>query len=187
MLPRLRLTFRALLAVAGAWLCALPTTLSAQPDDDDPRLEVLLDCPTGGCDRQFLVTEHPCVVFSQDRLDADLHLLITRIGTGSGGGEYTLQFIGQRALAGRVDTLVATTPPNTAEDTRRRTLSRMIHVGLATRVARGSRGARLLERLLVTYDPLVGDRPDAPPAPPRDPWNLWVYRVRLNGNGEAES
>jgi hypothetical protein len=63
----------------------------------------------------------------------------------------------------------------------------MIHVGLATRVARRSRGAQLLDRLLVAYDPLVGDAAGAPPAPPRDPWNLWVYRVRLNGNAESES
>ncbi len=158
----------------------------AQPDDDDPRLKVFLDCPTGGCDRQFLILEHPYVVFTQDRLDAEIHLLITRISTGSGGREYTLQFIGQRQYAGRTDTLVTTTPPNLAEDTRRRNLSRMIHVGLATRVAGRPRGAQLLERLLVSYDPLVGD--DASPAqPPRDPWNLWVYRVRLNGNSEAES
>jgi hypothetical protein len=175
------------LAVAAWLLAMLPAPLLAQPDDDDPRLKVYLDCPTGGCDRQFLITEHPYVVFTQDRLDADVHLLITRIGTGSGGGEYTLQFIGQRAFAGRTDTLVTTTPPNIAEDTRRRTLSRMIHVGLATRVARRSRGAQLLDRLLVAYDPLVGDAAGAPPAPPSDPWNLWVYRVRLNGNAESES
>ncbi len=177
---------RLAIAVGACFLAMLPVTLAAQPDDDDPRVKVFLDCPTGGCDRNFLITEHPYAVFTQDRLDADVHLLITRIGTGSGGGEYTLQFIGQRAFAGRTDTLVATTPPNIAEDTRRRTLSRMIHVGLATRVARGSRGAQLLERLLVQYDPLVGDQAVSTQQP-KDPWNLWVYRVRLNGNAESES
>lgn len=177
---------RALTTIVVA-LLALPTVLSAQPDDDDPRLKVFLDCPTGGCDRNFLITEHPYVFFTQDRLDADVHLLVTRIGTGAGGGEYTLQFIGQRAFAGRTDTLVTTTPPNLSEDMRRRNLSRMIHVGLATRVARGARGAQLLERLLVAYDPLVGSTPGARPVQPRDRWNLWVYRVRLNGNTEAES
>ncbi len=96
-------------AVAALLLAAAPTALHAQPAD--PRLKVFLDCPTGGCDRNFLITEHPYVVFTQDRLDADVHLLITRISTGSGGFEFTLQFIGQRALAGRNDTLVTNTPP----------------------------------------------------------------------------
>lgn len=177
--------WRRLTRVACLALLALPATLQAQPDDDDPRLRVFLDCPTGGCDRNFLITEHPYAVFTQDRLDADVHLLITRIGTGAGGGEYTLQFIGQKTFAGRTDTLVTTVPPNVTDDMRRRAVSRMVHVGLASRVARGARGARLLERLLVAYDPLAGE--SAEPVQPRDRWNLWVYRVRLNGNTEAES
>ncbi len=164
-----------------------PSTLRAQVDDDDPRLRVYLDCPTGGCDRQFLINEHPYSVFTQDRLDADIHLLITRITTGSGGREYTLQFIGQRGLIGRTDTLFTTTPPNTAEDTRRRILSRMIHVGLASRIARRAQGARLLDHLLVSFDPLVAGTVGADVSPPNDPWNLWVYRVRLSGNSAAES
>ncbi len=170
----------------AAIVFGLPSVLSAQTDDDDPRLRVFLDCPTGGCDRNFLITEHPYAVFTQDRLDADIHLLVTRIGTGSGGGEYTLQFIGQRGFSGRVDTLVTTTPPNVSEDMRRRNLSRMVHVGLVSRLARSAQGSGLAERLLVAYDPQVGAA-GAVTRPPRDPWNLWVYRIRVNGNAESES
>lgn len=163
-----------------------PSVISAQVDDDDPRLRVFLDCPSGGCDRNFFITEHPYAVFTQDRLDAEIHLLITRISTGSGGSEYTLQFIGQRGLRGRVDTLVTSTPPNITDDMRRRSLSRMVHVGLVSRLARSAQGAGLAERLLVAYDPLVGEA-GVPVQAPRDPWNLWVYRIRLNGNAESES
>jgi hypothetical protein len=186
MSPFLQLSRRVGRALILSVLLSAPSVLSAQPDDDDPRVRVFLDCPTGGCDRNFLITEHPYAVFTQDRLDADIHLLVTRIGTGSGGGEYTLQFIGQRRFQGRVDTLVTTTPPNLSEDMRRRNLSRMVHVGLVSRIARRSDGARLAERLLIAYDPLVGGAP-APTQAPRDPWNLWVYRVRLNGNAESEA
>jgi len=186
MSPILRLLWRGLYALVLTALVTTPSALRAQIDDDDPRLRVFLDCPTGGCDRNFLITEHPYAVFTQDRLDADIHLLVTRIGTGSGGGEYTLQFIGQRGLRGRVDTLVTTVPPNVSEDMRRRNLSRMVHVGLVSRLARGAQGARLAERLLIAYDPMVGGGA-APVRVPRDPWNLWVYRVRLNGNAESEA
>jgi hypothetical protein len=177
---------RAVRALSLSILLLAPATLVAQPDDDDPRVKVFLDCPTGGCDRNFLITEHPYAVFTQDRLDADIHLLVTRQATGSGGGEYTLQFIGQRRFQGRVDTLVTNVPPNVSEDMRRRNLSRMVHVGLVSRVARGAEGARLAERLLIAYDPMVGGTP-TPVRAPQDRWNLWVYRVRLNGNAESES
>lgn len=181
-----RLSWHVLRAVVLLATVAAPSTALAQTDDDDPRIRVFLDCPTGGCDRNFLITEHPYAVFTQDRLDADIHLLVTRIGTGSGGGEYTLQFIGQRRFQGRVDTLVTNVPPNVSEDMRRRNLSRMVHVGLVSRIARGAEGARLAERLLIAYDPLVGGGA-TPLRAPRDRWNLWIYRARLNGNAESES
>ncbi len=182
----IRLVSYSFRALVFALSFGMPSVLPAQSDHNDPRLRVFLDCPTGGCDRNFLITEHPYAVFTQDRLDADVHLLVTRISTGSGGGEYTLQFIGQRRFAGRIDTLVTTTPPNVSDDMRRRNLSRMVHVGLVSRLARGAEGARLAERLLIAYDPLVGAEDRAMQAP-RDPWNLWVYRIRANGNAESES
>src|SRR5690606_6299049 len=80
----------------------LPSVLVAQdsevPGDraepvSEPRLRVFLDCPTGGCDRNFFVTEMPFALWTQDRLDADVHALITGIGTGAGGTEYTLALL----------------------------------------------------------------------------------------------
>ncbi len=63
----------------------------------------------------------------------------------------------------------------------------MIYLGLGPRVARTARGTALLARLLVSLDPLVGAEAGGVPRPPKDPWNLWIYRVRLNGNAEEES
>jgi hypothetical protein len=167
-------------------LLCLPSLVPAQSPSTDSRLRVFLDCPTGGCDRNFFITEHPYAVFTQDRLDADVHLLITRITTGSGGGEYTLQFIGQRNYNGRVDTLVTSTPPNVSEDMRRRNLARMVHVGLVSRLARNAQASGLAERLMVAYAPPEGDDITVGQTP-ADPWNLWVYRIRVNGNAESES
>jgi hypothetical protein len=149
----------------------------------DTRVRVFLDCQTFGCDRNFFITELPFVLWTQDRLDADAHLLVTRLGTASGGGEYTVTLFGQRKFAGRADTLVTTLPPNTTDDVRRRELARLFKLGLVGYVTRlpGQ------ERFAVTYT-----APANAPAAPRmtdvqDPWNLWVYRTRLNGGGGAES
>ena len=149
----------------------------------DLRLRVFLDCPMGGCDRNYIVTELPFALWTQDRLDADVHLLVTRIGTAAGGGEYTLAFVGQRRFAGRGDTLVTTVPPNITDDIRRREIVRVMKLGLIPFVSRlpGQ------ERFSVHYVAPA----DAPAAPRMtevdDPWNLWVYRTRLNGGGSAES
>lgn len=178
MIRRLFPTVRGLLV---ALLVAFPAAANAQNRTDD-RLRVFLDCPSGGCDRNFIVSEHPYAIWTQDRLDADVHLLITRLGTGAGGTAYTLLFIAQRRLAPAVDTLTASVPPNSSDDMRRRTLSRVINLGLASDAARFA-GTELFT---VAYAAPEFDA-DAAPVVNSDRWNLWVYRARLRGNGRAES
>ncbi len=176
-MPRLR---RSLVLLVSALLASVS---SAAQGSDDLRLRVFLDCPGGGCDRNHLVTELPFALWTQDRLDADVHLLVTRITTGSGGGEYTYTFLGQRRYASRVDTLVGFVPPNTSDELRRREMARVVKIGLAPLALRLPGGE---------YFSLLYSAPkDAPAAPAlktlNDPWNFWVYRTRLNGAGNAES
>ncbi|MFM8567611.1 MAG: hypothetical protein ACKOCV_08005 [Gemmatimonadota bacterium] len=172
-------------AVLAAVLLLLSPSLRASEAQGviDTRVRVFLDCQTFGCDRNFFITELPFVLWTQDRLDADAHLLVTRLGTASGGGEYTVTLYGHRRFEGRADTLVTTLPPNTTDDVRRRELARLFKLGLVSYVTRlpGQ------ERFAVTYT-----APANVPAAPKmtemqDPWNLWVYRTRLNGGGGAES
>ena len=164
-----------------ALVVAHPAVSSAQDTTDD-RLRVFLDCPSGGCDRNFIVNEHPYAIWTQDRLDADVHLLITQLGTGSGGQAYTLLFIAQRRLTPAVDTLTANVPPNSSDDMRRRALSRVINLGLASDAARFA-GTELFTVAYAAPELAA----DAAPAMNADRWNLWVYRARLSGYGSAES
>lgn len=159
------------------------TAQSGEGGEGDTRLRVFLDCPAGGCDRSFFVTEHQYAIWTQDRLDADVHLLITRLRTGSGGDAFTLLFIAQRRLAASVDTLSVPVPPNTSDDERRRALSRAIGVGLAADAARFSD----LTRFQVNYAVEDDDESTMADVSEADPWDLWIYRLRLNGNGSAES
>lgn len=161
-----RLAF--LVRVACLALLTLPSDARAQgatPADD--RLRVFLDCPSGGCDRDFIVNELPYAIWTQDRLDADLHLLITSLTTGAGGRAYTLQFIAQRRLAPDVDTLLVAVPPNSSDDMQRRALTRSINLGLASSASRFV-GA---ERFTIAYaSPEV--EADAVATNMRDRWNL---------------
>jgi hypothetical protein len=181
----LRAALAALLLGAGvaAPLAAQQTAPAPAPPIADQRLRVFLDCQNAGCDRNFFVIELGFALWTQDRLDADVHLLITRLNTGAGGGEYTLTFIGQRRFAGRVDTLVTFLPPNSTDDMRRRELARMTTIGLAPLAVRLPGG----ERFAVRYT--VPEGAEGPPAMTafEDPWDFWVYRTRLNASGSAES
>lgn len=149
----------------------------------DTRLRVFLDCQNAPCDRNFFIADLPFALWTQDRLDSDVHLLITRIGTASGGGEYTLSFVGKRQFNARVDTMVTFLPPNTTDDVRRRELARVAKVGLAPFAMRlpGS------ERFSVRYEAPKNQAAAPKMTSMSDPWNFWVYRVRLNGSGSAET
>jgi hypothetical protein len=59
-------------------------------------LRVFLDCDE--CDDDYIRTETPWVAFVRDRTDADVHVLVTRIGTGAGGSRYTINLVGANTL-----------------------------------------------------------------------------------------
>lgn len=176
---------------ALAALC-LPVALVAQPPatpaegqaipEAEPLLRVFLDCQTFGCDRNFFVTEMPFVLLTQDRLDADVHLLITSLETGAGGREYTLGFLGRGLFVGRHDTLRTSVPPNSTDDMRRRALVDVIQLGLVPYAVRISGPGKFR----VSYSRPEGAGPGIAGII-QDPWDFWVYRARVNGSGNAES
>lgn len=182
----LRLALTALLllgAVAPAAAQNSPAApLTRAAPTSEPRLRVFLDCPTGGCDRNFLITELPFVLWTQDRLDADIHALITTLSTASGGSAYTINLLGRGLFAGRTDTLNATVPPNTTEDMRRRELARVLKLGLVPYAIRVSDSSPFSLR----YDAPVSVTGGGSEII-QDTWDFWVYRLRANGSGNAES
>lgn len=172
-----------LTAATAATRLPAQDSASVETRQPDTRLRVFLDCPSGGCDRNYMITELPFALWTQDRLDADVHLLITRMGTASGGGQYTYTFIGLKQFATRVDTLVGFVPPNVTDELRRREVARVSKIGLVPFAMRLP-GA---ERFSVAYVAPA----NAPAAPAmsamQDPWDFWVIRLRGNGAGGAES
>ncbi len=168
---------------------ALPTSAHAQeraPSVGDSAqnaaIRAFLDCNDRGCDRDFLVTEMPWVNWMRDRLDADFHLLVTSLQTGSGGRQYTVVAIGQRTFTGKVDTLVFTANPNDADDTIRRSLKRVAGQLLLPHAARGP----LASRLTVSFAD-SGASGEGSGSAARDKWNFWTYSISANGFLQGES
>ena len=145
-----------------------------------PQLKVFLDCE--GCFADFLRAEVTFVDYVRDRGEADVHVLITSIETGSGGREYTAAFTGLKTHAGTDRTIRTVTTRNDTEDIVRRQLANALRVGVLNYMVATSVPANLA----VSVKLGAADR-DA--APTTDKWNHWVFSVRGSAafSGEESS
>lgn len=178
----LRVTVFALL---GA-LFAAPAPLDAQPtvarDTTQAGLvRVYIDCQQNGCDRDFFVQEMRWANVVRERLESDVHLLVTALTTGSGGTEYTVNAIGQRRWAGRSDTVVTAVEPASTQDMRRRELLRVFSLLLAPYAAQTAEGPLLA----ISYR-APASRASQSPQAVNDPWNFWVFNLSGNAYSSGE-
>jgi len=141
------------------------------------QLRVFLDC--SDCFSDYLREEVPFVDYVRDRTQADVHVLITRASTGSGGREYTAAFIGLGKYADRQQTLKAITTTGDTEDIIRRQLANMLRLGLLGFITRDGVPQRL------EFDVKIGTE-EARPAVAGDKWKNWVFSVRGEASLDAE-
>lgn len=134
--------------------------------------KVFVDCQSDGCDDNFFRTELTWVNFVRDRTVADVFVLVTSIGTGSGGSQYKLLFDGQRTFAGIRDSLDVTARQSDTSDERRRALLRALSFGLL----RYARATPVADRLTLSFS-AAAPGSTASTQPTTDRWKLWVYSV----------
>lgn len=148
-------------------------------------VRVFLDCQGGracGSERDFYVTEINFVNWMRDRFDAEVQLLVSALGNGGGGTEYTVTFIGRKRFEGMVDTLIHNSLPNDPDAKIRADLARTFKLGLARYVARSG----LASRLQLAYVSPMGLQ-QANPRALKDPWDFWVFSTNVNFSGSGES
>ena len=180
-LARFSLLIRHALGAAALVLAA--GAAGAQQPAEAPvarELRVFLDCPQGGCDDDYIQTEIPWAAFVRDRLVADVHVLVTRLGTAGGGEEFTLALVGRERFAALQDTLRFLSQPGQASDLVRQGLTRTLQLGLVPYAVRTAAGPRL--RVSAVDDEAAA----ASGAPADDPWNAWVFEVELGGSFDRE-
>ena len=174
-----------LILSAALFPFALPPFASAQEGRAAARqsqepLRVFLDCERFICDQDHFRREVDFISYVRDRMDAELHVLVTSQRTGAGGDEYSFFFIGLRNWEGAQDTLRYASRPDDTDDETRSALVQTFKLGLVRYVAPTPAG----RRLGITYR---GPENEALDEPLEDPWDLWVFRVRVSGEFEAES
>lgn len=139
---------------------------------------IYLDCSRRNCDFDFIKTEITFVNYVRDRQSADVHVLVTRQTTGSGGHDYTISFIGLKRHKGKDATLHFFSKPTDTEDQVRRGMANILKQGLIPYVY----DTPLSEFISVSYSQKQAFRP----TPAQDKWNYWVFSVGLRGYGDFE-
>jgi hypothetical protein len=154
-----------------------PQTPTPQAQPQSQLLRLFLDC--NECDTEYLRQTVLFVDYVRDRAVADVHLLVTTQGTGGGGREWTLKFIGVGRFAGQDRTLMFTTSQDATSDDQRKEFARVFRLGAVGYAADTLSGPKLD----VTFTAPEGG---AAPAQAKDPWNYWVFRINAGGNANGE-
>jgi hypothetical protein len=158
-----------------------PVALAQKPAAPDQSrtdaLRVFLDC--NSCDENYVRTEITFVNYVRDRVGADVHVLVTTQGTGGGGTQYTLKFIGLARFQGVDQSLTYSSPQTATDDERREGLTSVLKLGLVRYAAE----TPLAPRLQISFNA----PPDQAKAQAvRDRWNFWVFRLGASGDLEGQ-
>ncbi len=147
----------------------------------DDALNVFLDCRW--CDRNYIKQTIPFVNYVNNKDEADVHILVHRRGTGGGGGEYILDFIGHKEFSDIQDNLIFFSSIEETADETRRARSNVIAMGLMKYVARTPQG----RNIRITYEEDGEDQAENRRLRgniDNDPWDSWIFRLR--GSGEFQ-
>jgi hypothetical protein len=148
---------------------------AVRPDSTGRAIRLYLGCGGApGCDFDYLRTQLVWIDYVRDQAAAQVQVISLSHGTGSGGAEITLKFIGVGEFAGVDDEVRFTTPQGATWQEQRREFTRVLSLGLARYLMRTPSG----RMAMLHFD---SNRTAAAERAVRDPWNSWVFRVSASG------
>ncbi|MBR9990705.1 MAG: hypothetical protein KFH98_13175 [Gemmatimonadetes bacterium] len=136
-----------------------------------------IDCDN--CDMSHIRQEITFVNYVRDPGLAEVHVMITRQGTGGGGRMYSLAFTGRGPFDGVRNTLTFAARATATSAEEREGLTRVLSLGLVPYVARTT----LVVQLSLTFD----DAGEARPVAAADRWKNWTFEVYGGGNFNVEA
>ena len=139
-------------------------------------IKLFVDCQW--CDIEHFKKKITLVNYVRDRKDADVHLMITEMETGSGGTEYTLAFYGTGKYKHLTDTISFALPPNSTDEEEREAQIKYIKIGLVPFILK----TPFANKLSITYEQEETKKQENI----EDKWKSWVFSADLSGwaNGE---
>ncbi len=140
--------------------------------------KVYIDC--SGCDLNYLKEKIQFVNFVWDRNEADVHVLISKEKTGSGGKMNTVLFFGKNKFNGVNDTLKFSEESFSSDELNRRNLVHVLKLGLIKYVSK----TPIAGKINITFNNKNEKKKKI-----TDEWNFWVYSFNLNSflNGQESS
>ncbi len=150
------------------------------PLNSSENLRVFIDCGSEYCDFDHLRRKINFVNHVRDRHDAQVHVLVTTLKTGSGGEKFTITFIGNGEFMGINDSLAYFSSDTGTFDEIREGITGKIKLGLLRYVMKTPQAERLQVSFLPTRN--RGDEHRGI----RDPWDHWIFRVRAGGDLSGE-
>ena len=136
--------------------------------------KVFIDCRR--CDRDYIRTEITFVNYVRDRQGADVHVLITTQRTGSGGQEYTMEFIGQRDYSSIRHTLKYVSNRTDVRDEVREGYVEALKKGFFPFVMHSP----IADHISILF------KEELEPTAVEDKWNFWIFNVGLRGSVSGE-
>ncbi|HKJ45819.1 MAG TPA: hypothetical protein VJ991_08330 [Balneolales bacterium] len=131
------------------------------------RVNVYIDCHN--CYLGYIKSHIKFINYVRDNTVADVYLLISRVGTASGGHEYTMKFIGRHRYADKRDTLNYIASSTDTRDDERKGLVKRIKIGLVPFVINSD----VSKYLNIKYE-----KPgSSTETKQHDHWNHWVFHV----------
>lgn len=163
--------------------CAAVLTGNSQANNPK-RLKVFVDCSNTWCDMQYIRSGINITDFVLDNIAADVHVLITSQGTGSGGMQYQLIFFGQQTFKHQRDTLLFNTDPNATDFEMRSQLLKYLKAGLLPFIMQ-THSLKNVEINLKSNDSSRTAPSGSSEA--ADPWNARVIRMGTEANSNADA
>ena len=157
-------------------LSAQEKTKSDSTNNYKDAIKLYIDC--NYCDIDHFKKEIKLVNYVRDRKEADVHLIITSMRTGSGGKEYNLRFIGKRKYQHLNDTISFSLPPKSTSEEIRNAQITAIKRGLTPFILKTSLG----EKIKISF----AKDDEKKQEKIEDKWHSWVFEARISGytNGE---
>jgi hypothetical protein len=140
-------------------------------------LNFFLECHD--CDFDFVRQQLKTISFVRNPELADVHIMSTESGTGSGGRKYYLQFIGKDQFEGKIVEYNYTSEQSETDDDIREGLLKLIKTG----ILHFNSLAGLTQNVEINF---VENETQGNTIPIQDRWNKWIFNIEAGGDFEKE-
>ncbi len=140
-------------------------------------LNVFLDC--NRCNFKIIQSKVPFVNYVRDPNQAQIHVLITRQSTASGGYIYNLQFIGLGKYHNQDQNLSYSSLQSNTDVERQEGIAKILTFGLLRYVAQTG----IVNNINISFD---NENINNLQQQIKDPWDHWIFDARLKGGLESE-